>query len=204
MKPDAVYCINLDRRTDRWAQCQLEFARLGLPVTRFAALSQPTPTRGLCLSVARILEQAQARNLANVLILEDDVEFVHLEKLHDPPEDFDLYYLGFMAHVVSKFEIVNERWIRLLAHCSCAHAIIYAARIFPTVIAGLRSAAILDDWLDTHIQPRGATYANNPPVALQRNSPSDLSPEPYRQIMHKALLDQHGLVTLRGGQPITF
>ena len=37
---DAIYCINLDERTDRWEHCLTEFEKLGISerVIRFSAI----------------------------------------------------------------------------------------------------------------------------------------------------------------------
>ena len=37
---DAIYCINLDERTDRWKHCLIEFKKLGISdrVIRFSAI----------------------------------------------------------------------------------------------------------------------------------------------------------------------
>ena len=33
-----IYCINLDRRTDRWEECLIEFKKHSLDVERFSAI----------------------------------------------------------------------------------------------------------------------------------------------------------------------
>lgn len=41
-----AFCINLDRRPDRWAAAQEKFNRLGWPVERFSAVTYAEPTVG--------------------------------------------------------------------------------------------------------------------------------------------------------------
>src|SRR5262252_6816960 len=146
-KIDRAVCINLDRRTDRWAECQPEFAKLWLPVQRYSAISQPNPNKGLCLSTANVIEQAKNDGLSNVLVLEDDIEFIGLENLVDPPADFDLYYWGYVHHSVSTIKVV-DRWLQLTSACCGTHAVIYAAHVFQEVIDGLRATS---DTIDAHL-----------------------------------------------------
>ena len=84
------YCVNLDKRPDRWEEVKAEFARVGLSVTRFPAidgtgLQKPkqwvgSKTRyqgalGLSRTYCEILSQAKERALPEVLLLEDDCVF---------------------------------------------------------------------------------------------------------------------------------
>jgi hypothetical protein len=76
---DAIYCINLDERTDRWAQMQRRFTRLGIAerVRRFAAVATPDNHHvGCALSHRGVLSQARAQGLRAVLVLEDDAQFL--------------------------------------------------------------------------------------------------------------------------------
>jgi glycosyl transferase, family 25 len=85
---EAVRIINLKSRSDRRREVTTEFARLGLaidgarikfhPAATFSA-ADPFPSigaRGCFHSHLEILEEAKSRNFANVLILEDDCDFV--------------------------------------------------------------------------------------------------------------------------------
>ncbi len=114
---DKVYCINLERREDRWQQCTKEFDRLGIEVERFEAIDGNTcgldsaapPLNwtkmkaggvGCTLSHVKILKKAKANGYKNVLVLEDDIEFCEnfLEEASDflntVPKDWDLIYMG--------------------------------------------------------------------------------------------------------------
>jgi GR25 family glycosyltransferase involved in LPS biosynthesis len=90
---DAIYCINLDERTDRWEHCLVEFEKLGISdrVIRFSAIKPKHDERwnrctkwgnrwkyplvgavGCAESHKAIIELAKENNLNNVLVLEDD------------------------------------------------------------------------------------------------------------------------------------
>lgn len=59
---DAIYCINLDRRTDRWETVQREFDKVGIRerVVRFSAIETPeNGAIGCLLSHRAIIQKAQ-------------------------------------------------------------------------------------------------------------------------------------------------
>lgn len=98
---DYIYCINLNRRTDRWQAVQKELSKHGIKATRFEALDgyelsfKHIPTvsmekkkfyfpgddqintreAGLIFSHKMILLDAIAHGYNNILILEDDIVF---------------------------------------------------------------------------------------------------------------------------------
>ena len=99
---DAIYCINLDRRIDRWKHMLIQFEKLGIAdrVQRFSAIDCDTnkkrgdiakqvygvqgpsinykwpipPAVGVATSHREILIKAREDKLKNVLVLEDDIE----------------------------------------------------------------------------------------------------------------------------------
>ena len=100
---DAIYCINLDERTDRWEHCLTQFEKLGISdrVERFSAakcsssserniiakqrfgLEGPGSRRfpqpgavGCSISHLDIIKLAKTRGLENVLVFEDDIKVV--------------------------------------------------------------------------------------------------------------------------------
>jgi GR25 family glycosyltransferase involved in LPS biosynthesis len=107
---DKIYCINLDRRTDRWEECQKIFTKLGLEVERFSAIDgkQLTLPHGSvynaeiagAMSHTNVLKYAKEKGYKNILILEDDVEFhPDTNKLFDEfskqlPKDWEMVFFG--------------------------------------------------------------------------------------------------------------
>ena len=120
---DAIYCINLDERTDRWKHCLIEFEKLGISdrVIRFSAIKPTHDERwdrwttwgnpkkypligavGCAESHKAIIELAKENNLNNVLVLEDD--FVVCENWKSNLEtaikelqgrNWHIFYLGY-------------------------------------------------------------------------------------------------------------
>ena len=107
---DHIYLINLDRRTDRYADCLTEFEKLGITVERVSAidgspifkhgLNVNAGNYGLLLTQKKILQDAIDNNYKNFLMLEDDVIFIDgttdyfFNKIEALPEDWDFLYLG--------------------------------------------------------------------------------------------------------------
>jgi hypothetical protein len=159
---DAIFCINLDRRTDRWEAVQRRFEHLGIQerVRRFPAIETPERHHtGCTLSHREIIAAAKAMGLENVLIFEDDVRFLEgtrwclrssLDELSMQP--WDLFYLG------------GYRWepgpIRLAEGCqhlgvagqiTTNHAIAYHRRVFDRVLHDIPSTVDeVAEWCRTH------------------------------------------------------
>ena len=78
-KIDKVVYINLDYRTDRNREIMEEFERMGIPsekIIRFSAIKRTPGLIGCGLSHRAVLEMAKENNWRNVLIFEDDFQFI--------------------------------------------------------------------------------------------------------------------------------
>lgn len=106
---DKIYCINLDRRPDRWKKCSDLFQRDGIIVNKFSAIdknnikneSNITDGQLACLSSHwNILNKALKEGYKKILIFEDDVSFdeglnsFFENNLVDVPDDWKFLYFG--------------------------------------------------------------------------------------------------------------
>jgi GR25 family glycosyltransferase involved in LPS biosynthesis len=106
---DKIYCINLDRRPDRWEKCSNLFERDGIIVDRFSAIdknnikNESKIANGplACLSSHwNILNKALKEGYEKILIFEDDISFdeglnsFFENNLVDVPNDWKFLYLG--------------------------------------------------------------------------------------------------------------
>jgi len=77
---DKIIYINMDARTDRRAELEAEFARIGIPedkIMRFPASSyNGCPNTGCLVSHANVIHLAYEMGYRNVLVLEDDFRFI--------------------------------------------------------------------------------------------------------------------------------
>lgn len=155
------YCINLDRRTDRWEQAQQQFGKIGIAekVARVSALTDVTLKSTVISSAEQslietnlgIIRQAGARG--PICIFEDDVYFLDDYGIHEImasvsrqlPNDFGLLYLG--AHLfdpVIVHPLAAPNLVSLLPEknpteekdhvfVGGAHAVIYSVRALELV-----------------------------------------------------------------------
>lgn len=107
-----IYVINLDRRPDRYQQCQIEFNKIGVKVERASAMDGKLipdstgwgPREKACYAVTtkhiELISDSLSKNYSNILILEDDVAFINnfndifYERIKFLPEDWDLLFIG--------------------------------------------------------------------------------------------------------------
>ncbi len=94
---DCIYCINLDIRADKWKKMAQKFSKEELVVNRVPAINgwkeiskktlrklkapnnaKLTPGQiGCILSHLSVLKDAKRRGYNNILVLEDDIDFLH-------------------------------------------------------------------------------------------------------------------------------
>ena len=128
--PATAYCMNLDSREDRLEQVTKDFTRLQqqLPITLkrvSAVLNKEQPARGVRETFKKIIRKAKAKNLAWVLIIEDDLFVIDpvmvANALMNAPNNWDILSGGVYYHVpyyTGEPKLVNGYWQRLLDFCS--------------------------------------------------------------------------------------
>lgn len=101
---DKIFYINLDKRTDRREEIESELQKYGLEAERYSAIHTPhAGIVGCGYSHLNVLKLAKERGYKNVLILEDDFEFVV------PREEFETTLAQF-------FETTPEYDVCMLAY----------------------------------------------------------------------------------------
>ena len=106
---DKIIYINMDARTDRRAELEAEFVRLGIPedkIMRYPASSyNGCPNTGCLVSHANVINLAYEMGYQNVLVLEDDFRFI---------EDADKVN----ADIGAFFEMKQDWDVLMLTTCS--------------------------------------------------------------------------------------
>jgi GR25 family glycosyltransferase involved in LPS biosynthesis len=131
---DKVYCVNLDRREDRFENFKKEVEKYNLgEFERFSAYDGKTidmskyNTRlnpgelGLVLSNLEIIKNAKTNKLKNVLIIEDDCKFtdevLNIKDYFDLlPKNWDMLYMGGNHNIhmgINPPDNINEKVIKL-------------------------------------------------------------------------------------------
>ncbi len=201
---DKIYCINLNKRKDRWKEITSHFNKYKIDVERFTAIEgnvfnwsnskytagKPVAFNGACGCIAShlsIWKLAKQNNYKSVLIIEDDCDLEEdfLNKFtsayNEVPNDWDLLYLGG----------VHETLQGIFSPDKIGNKVVQAKRIITTTCYAMRDTVYdsainiierdlpnpytaIDGYLASEIQPKYKTYAFHPPLAWQRASHSDI------------------------------
>jgi GR25 family glycosyltransferase involved in LPS biosynthesis len=180
---DRVVCINLDRRTDRWAECVELFAKHDLRVERVSAVDGRTLADtpylkkgmlGCVLSHRNVYEAMMASSDTRILILEDDVDFVSdlqaaFERAVIP--QWDLLYLG--GYHLQQPQPVNPGIARITKTTTTSQYAVtrnMAARL----VKAFQMVNEPPDITLCRFQAVSAAYTFHPPLAWQRPGMSDI------------------------------
>lgn len=187
-----TYCINLERRKDRWNECLLEFESKGLNgIERVSAVDGKDllffPQRinpsalALILTNEKIFENAIKNDYGSILILEDDIEFTEQVKdissfIDKLPEDWDMLYFGgnHNTHVGYKSpEVINEKVVKL-HHTYSTHCVGVNKRAYQSILERIRKKDQPLDVIYSDLQKKLNVYSFFPAIATQRVSFSDI------------------------------
>lgn len=202
-KFDKIFCINLDKRVDRWNEASSLFDSYSVSVERVSGIEDRFPWNGLRLTVIGIFERAIRENYETILILEDDVDwstdfYDRLETCWKSlPEDWDMFYFS-AAHQHWPYSY-NEHLFKLI-WSTAAHAIAFKRSCFETVLASLKNSKEAIDVIYSRLQPNLNAYCCIEPIAWQRRSFSDIEGEekwyPYLKDVSFYERYMKGLVTI--------
>ena len=184
---DKIFCVNLDRRTDKWAQAASEFEKHGMTVERFSAIDGNTlpPQQsklnngeiGCSMSHAAILEMMVANSWNRILVLEDDVEFIadiqafFAANIHYVPVNWSMLYLG--GNHINPPVHVNGSVFRL----SKTYTTSYYAITLDTAKGIINRIKMLNAQVDvvySQFHAGGNCFTFKPSVAWQRPGFSDV------------------------------
>tara|TARA_R100000152_G_C6777589_1_gene207550 strand:- start:893 stop:1609 length:717 start_codon:yes stop_codon:yes gene_type:complete len=204
---EEIFCINLVSREDRWHRCQKSFDKIGIKprVRHFEALNprkynfdekydkqigpyHVVPNAGCLGSHRRIIKLAKENGLKNVLVFEDDVDFLHDDldlvkrSTESLPEDWGLFYLG--ATVEKQMCMVDEHLFQT-NFAKATHAVAYNHTVYdeilnlvpegvPELVEFTSSCVAVDNFLINSIQSKYPTFICNPLFAVQGRSFSDI------------------------------
>ena len=186
---DAAFCINLDKRKDKWKASQKEFEKIGIDVERISGidgfLEPPASIRpgevGCLKSHLKVFKIAKDRGLKSFLMLEDDVEFVDdfIEKFNQIEPyipTYEMLYFGVNPHTGTRHEVGNS--IFRIMNNYAAHCVIFKESCYDDIINVLSGPLVYP--VDVHYgneQINHTAYCIRPPLASQRKSFSDINQE---------------------------
>lgn len=143
---DKIYCINLDRREDRWKKCASLFERDDISVERFPAIdknkikneSKITDGQLACLSSHwNILNIAHKQGYDKILVFEDDVVFdkglneFFDKNINDVPDNWKFLYFG--GNHLNGLTLIKNNVFKMVSSLT-THAYAIKCDIIPEII----------------------------------------------------------------------
>lgn len=192
---DKIYCINLDRRPDRWKECELEFQKHNLSVERIPAIDgnpdnlsmkMKMPHQenkpgiiGCNLSHLKVFKKALQDGANTFLVLEDDIVFcddleTQFEKCHKQlPDDWKMIYFGGSHRGEKNVKQITEN-VYQITHTFTTHCQGMKKEMLQHAIDTMSQLGQPADWFYADWQKVFKTYAFVPHLAWQRASYSDI------------------------------
>ena len=187
-----VFYINLAKRADRRLEMENELERVGLSGERFEGLERKPGIVGCGYSHLSVLIEARDRGLPNVLIFEDDFEFLvdkatfwsHVNKFFDMRIPYDVLMFSYNIEKSTPF---NDLVFKVDA-CTTASAYVVSSYFYvalielyetnlPLLITTGKHWIYANDQIWKNLQPAAKWYAFNTRLGRQRGSFSDNSLE---------------------------
>jgi len=186
---DKIYCINLDKRLDRWNKVSTEFEKYGLTnqVEKFTAIDGKNLINntglldgelGILETHINLIKKCKNDNLKNVLIMEDDVyftdEFNNLDLFMSfVPKDWDLLFFG-GNHIYGNLPIkINEKIIKT-NHTVALHCVAIKDTMFDVILEVLKKKTKQVDSYYADLQKGFNSYSFYPNLAKQSVDYSDI------------------------------
>ena len=189
---DKVYCINLDRRKDRWEETVTELKKWNLfqDVDRISAVDGNLIVNktnlinngelGLVETHLNLIRNAKNKKYKNILLIEDDIEFTeeinnlnsYFESL---PDNWDMLWFGgnHNKHMGLEVNLINDKIIKC-SNTYSTHCIAINNSVYDLLISLLSKRQKPVDVYYSDIQKTYECYSFNPSIAIQRPSFSDI------------------------------
>lgn len=188
---DEILVINLDKRQDRLDKVCRQFAKHDLSVSRAQAydgrvmypkLDPKTAGQLGCMkSHLECIRYAKSKNLRNILILEDDVEFHDnleqrfTEAIEGLPPYWALLYLGGNNNNTPNSIIPYSVGLAKVNYLLCLHAYAVNANAYDTILNYADQARNpIIDVIMVELQPSIPSFKVDPNVAWQAAGYSDI------------------------------
>lgn len=190
---DSIYLINLDKRTDRLLDFAEQAEKYSIPFQRIPAILNINGAEGLRDTMLQIFNECIEKNIQNVLIFEDDCDFISgVDLFHDimnkvveqVPPTYHMVFLGCQLSVPpASFHSPN---LMQVIRAFSTHAVFYSLQGMKEIITRGFDFPI-DNYYVSDIEPMGHTYATYPILCSQRDGVSDIG---GRFISWKAFIEQ--------------
>jgi glycosyl transferase family 25 len=175
MQYPPIIVINLDHRTDRWAETIAAFP--DMPLERFSAIKEPSGVDGCRKSHLAVVRIAKERNYPWVAIMEDDCapypHFQHeynsiLPLLWKHRSEWDIFNSG-PINLKSMYRF--EGSLVRICNSVCVQFCIINSSVYDRILEHVEGTDFIS--ID-HYYKKFRIVTNAPPLTYQRNSKSDV------------------------------
>ncbi len=186
-----AFCINLVSRPDRWYLVQREFKRAGIInfVEQYSVTKHKHPMIGCTINHLQIIKQAKADHLDSVLIFEDDVRFLEIDKIFLAIEElklvsWDMFFIGSTMSKPCELTYVSPHLVKSTSggvrgsHAYAVNSSAYDTILdFPWEFEGhnaIKGHHTIDRVYQKRIMPSINCYQANPIQAIQAGGYSNI------------------------------
>jgi len=190
---DKVYCINLDKRPDRWEKVSKIFEKNGIDnVERYSAVDGNTidlstmkynksllsGELGILETHLNLIKEAQEKKYNSILVMEDDVYFTDKfnefeEYMSKVPNNWDMLFIG-GNHLYGDTPVrVNDKIVKI-NHTVAIHCLAIKNTIFDVIIEVAERRMKQIDAYYADLQKGYNSYSFTPNMALQYEDFSDI------------------------------
>jgi len=182
-----AFCVNLERRPDRWKSAQKQFERIGIEVERVDAVdgdklppgNLKPGAMGCRASHLNVFNMAAERGLSSFLLLEDDVvfdpDFNEKFNSQEPqiPDNFVMLYIG-TNKLSGHANKISDNVFRIF-NVLAAHCVIFKEPCYEDIISKLSGAPMYPcDVSYGELQINYPSFAIHPSLAWQKEGFSDI------------------------------
>ena len=163
-----IYCINLNTREDKFKHMNEICMKENIKIKFYQVEKNKNPARGCLESHLEIIKEAKDRNLPNILLLEDDVNFLNsLHKIEekDIPEKWDMLYLGGNHYEVGSSYNESKKWYQVKSWSTYGYLV--NSSLYDKLIEGLTNTTKeIDRYYLENIHPNYNVYMINPKIIV--------------------------------------
>ena len=187
------FCINLDRRADKWEETKKEFKKNNITnVKRISAVDGNTIENSdlkvkkgvyaLGLTLIKLISEAKDKNYKQILIFEDDVEFVgnfnelsegYLNEIFERYKNWSMIYFG-VNNIEAPIKLENN--ITRLKKAYTSHCMVIKSDIYDLILDRFEKEGKIKeiDVIYSDLHKKIEAYSTSPALCIQRESFSDI------------------------------
>ena len=170
---DKTFCVSLIDRKDRRQKMKKHLKKRKIQFKFYNAVKNTqNPAKGCLQSHLNIIRQAKQKKLKAIMIIEDDCFFNKKPVLPNPPNDWDMLYLGGnLEEVIEKND--GDKWIKM--RCWTTHSYIIKQNMYDIIIKGLsKYDKEIDRFYCEEIHKKYNCYMSDPQITKQMSGYSDI------------------------------